>query len=200
MRESLDLSREPDRVREKYRKTKIGARCLLARRLVEAGAGFVMVDYGYDPEYGNLWDNHNAAGQNFPHICEMAKRPYHLAGTDRAAAALIEDLESRRLLGRTLVLFLTEFGRTPKINAAGGRDHWGTAGSIFFAGGGVNGGQVIGATDARGAHPTTPQYGPWDVAATVYEALGIDRQTVLTDREGRRIPLLPEGQPIPGVV
>ena len=82
-------SREADKTRERYGKTKIGTRCLLARRLVEAGAPFVMVDYGYDPEYGNLWDNHNAAGQNFPHICEMAKRPYHLAGIDRAFAALL---------------------------------------------------------------------------------------------------------------
>ena len=200
VRQSLDLSREPEKLRECYGKTKIGARCLLARRLVEAGAGFVMVDYGYDPEYGNLWDNHNAASQNFPHICEMAQRPYHLAGTDRAAAALIEDLHTRGLLDRTLVLFLTEFGRTPKINKEGGRDHWGTAGSIFFAGGGVNGGQVIGTTDSRGAYPITPDFAPWQVAATLYTALGIDLHTVLTDREGRRIPLLPEGQPIPGVL
>jgi hypothetical protein len=200
VRRSLDLSQEPERVREKYGKTKIGARCLLARRLVEAGAGFVLVDYGYDPEYGNLWDNHNAASQNFPHICEMAQRPYHLAGTDRAAAALLDDLETRGLLGDTLVLFLTEFGRTPKINKDGGRDHWGTAGSVFFAGGGVKGGQVIGATDARGAYPTTPAYGPWDVAATTYDALGIARDAILTDKEGRQIPLLPEGLPIRGML
>ncbi|MDB5310807.1 MAG: hypothetical protein JWO38_5009 [Gemmataceae bacterium] len=200
VRRSLDLSREPERVRERYGRTKIGARCLLARRLVEAGAGFVMVDYGYDPEYGNLWDNHNAPTQNHPPICEMATRPYHLAGVDRAAAALIEDLEARGLLGETLVVFLTEFGRTPKINSNGGRDHWGAAGSIFFAGGGTNGGRVIGATDTRGAYPTTPEYGAWHAAATVYAALGIDAATVLTDREGRTVPLLPEGRPIPGVL
>ena len=75
VRAAFDLSREADKTRERYGQTKIGTRCLLARRLVEAGAPFVMVDYGYDPEYGNLWDNHNAPGQNFPHICEMAKRP-----------------------------------------------------------------------------------------------------------------------------
>jgi len=200
VRRSLDLSAEPDRVRERYGKTKIGARCLLARRLVEAGAGFVMVDYGYDPEYGNLWDNHNAAGQNFPPISEMAARPYHLAGVDRAAAALLDDLAGRGLLDQTLVLFLTEFGRTPKINKDAGRDHWGAAGSIFFAGGGVKGGQVIGTTDARGAYPTTPEYGPWAAAATVYAALGIEPETTLTDREGRPVALLPEGTPIPGVL
>ncbi|HXD88282.1 MAG TPA: DUF1501 domain-containing protein [Urbifossiella sp.] len=200
VRRSLDLSREADKTRERYGKTKIGARCLLARRLVEAGAGFVMVDYGYDPEYGNLWDNHNAAGQNFPPIGEMAQRPYHLAGVDRAAAALLEDLATRGLLDRTLVLLLSEFGRTPKINKDAGRDHWGHCGSIFFAGGGSRGGQVIGTTDKNGAYPITPAYGPWDVAATIYEALGVDRQAVLTDREGRRVPLVPEGKPIPGVL
>lgn len=200
VRQSLDLSREPEKVRDQYGKTKIGARCLLARRLVEAGAGFVMVDYGYDPEFGNLWDNHNAAGQNFPPICEMATRPYHLAGVDRAVGALLDDLQTRGLLDQTLVLFLTEFGRTPRINKAAGRDHWGNAGSIFFAGGGAKGGQVIGATDKSAAYPTTPAYGPWDVAATVYSALGIDPGTHLTDREGRPMLLLPEGQPIPGVL
>src|SRR5262249_37770870 len=102
VRAALDLSKESEKVRDQYGKTKIGTRCLLARRLVEAGAPFVMVDYGYDPEYGNLWDQHNAPGQNFPHVCEMAKRPYHLAGVDRAFAALLEDLATRGRLGETL--------------------------------------------------------------------------------------------------
>src|SRR5690606_25330463 len=79
IRQAFDLSLEPDSLREEYGRTKIGSRCLLAARLVEAGARFVMVDYGYDPEYGNLWDNHNAPGQNFPHICEMVKHGYHVA-------------------------------------------------------------------------------------------------------------------------
>ena len=101
VRRAFELSEEPDRLRERYGRTKIGTRCLLARRLVEAGARFVLVDYGYDPEYGNLWDNHNAPGQNFPHICEMAKRPYHLAGVDRAFASLIDDLKARGMLEET---------------------------------------------------------------------------------------------------
>src|SRR5262249_8713227 len=92
VRRAFELQQEPDAVRERYGKTKIGQRCLLARRLVEAGARFVMVDYGYDPEYGNLWDNHCVPIQKQPHICEMAKRPYHLAGMDRAFAALLADL------------------------------------------------------------------------------------------------------------
>jgi len=200
VRAAFDLTNEPGKVREKYGRTKIGTRCLLARRLVEAGAPFVMVDYGYDPEYGNLWDQHNAPGQNFPHVCEMAKRPYHLAGVDRAFAALLDDLAVRGRLSETLVVFLTDFGRTPKINANGGRDHWGRSDSIFFAGGGVKGGQVIGATDKQGGDPITPAYTPADTAATIYAALGIDAGTVLTDREGREIGLLPVGAPIRGVL
>jgi len=200
VRRAFEFAEEPARTRDRYGRTKIGTRCLLARRLIEAGARFVLVAYGYDPEYGNMWDNHNAPTQNFPHICEMAKRPSHLAGTDRAFASLLTDLKARGLLDETLVVFLTEFGRTPKINKDGGRDHWGTAGSIFFAGAGVKAGQVIGATDKNGAYPTTPAYGPGDVAATVYAALGVDSSMSLTDKQGREIPLLPEGTPIPGVL
>ncbi|MBX3397115.1 MAG: DUF1501 domain-containing protein [Gemmataceae bacterium] len=200
VRAAFELSRESDKTREAYGKTKVGARCLLARRLVEAGAPFVLVDYGYDPEYGNLWDNHNAAGQNFPHICEMAKRPYHVAGMDRAFAALLGDLKTRGLLESTFVLFLTDFGRTPKINKAGGRDHWGPAGSIFFAGGGVKGGQVIGGTDKSGAYPTGVSYSPGDVAATLYAAVGIDQETTLYNRQNQPLAMLPAGAPIPGVL
>jgi hypothetical protein len=197
VRRAFALEREPAPVRDRYGRTKIGQRCLLARRLVEAGAPFVLVDYGYDPEYGNLWDNHNAPVQNHPVIMEIVRRPWHLAGVDRAFAALVEDLHARGLLGRTLVLLLTEFGRTPRINRQGGRDHWGRAGSLFFAGGGVRGGQVIGSTDRHAAHPTGVAHSPADVAATVYEAIGIDPETLLYDRQRRPLPVLPHGRPIP---
>jgi hypothetical protein len=200
VREAFDLSREPDSLRSTYGRTKIGGRCMLARRLVEAGARFVMVDYGYDPDYGNLWDNHNAPSQNHPPICDIAKRPYHLAGMDKAFAALLTDLDSRGLLDSTLVVFMTEFGRTPKINARGGRDHWGPAGSMFFAGGGTKGGQVIGATDKQAAYPTTPGHTPADVAATLYRAVGITPDTRLFDRHKRPHFVLPHGEAIPGVL
>ncbi len=200
VRRAFDLKQEPETTRQRYGQTKIGQRCLLARRLVEAGARFVMVDYGYDPEFGNLWDNHCAPVQNQPHICEMVKRPYHLAGTDRACATLLADLALRGLLAQTLVVFLTEFGRTPKINSLGGRDHWGAAGSIFFAGGGTRGGQVIGATDKHAAHPTGVRHTPGDVAATIYRALGVDPDTLLYDRQHRPIAVLPEGEAIPGIL
>jgi hypothetical protein len=200
VRRAFELDHEPPATRDRYGRTKIGQRCLLARRLVDAGAPFVMVDYGYDPEYGNLWDNHRVAEQHQPHICEMVKLPYHLAGTDRAFAALIADLHERGLLAQTLVVFLTEFGRTPKINSLGGRDHWGAAGSVFFAGGGTRGGQVIGATDKNAAFPTGPGYTPGDIAATLYQAIGVDPETILYDRQHRPLPVLPQGQPIPGVL
>jgi hypothetical protein len=196
IRRAFDVSREPDAIREMYGRTKIGNRCLLAARMIEAGARFVMVDYGYDPLYGNLWDNHNVAVQNFPPIVEMAKRPYHVAGIDRAFAGTIADLESRGLLESTLVVFLTEFGRTPKINKDGGRDHWGMAGSMFFAGGGARVGQVIGSTDAQGAYPTSRGYTPADIASTMYRFLGVDPHAMVADRQGRLLPVLPEGEPV----
>jgi len=200
VRRAFELDRETETARALYGRTKLGGRCLLARRLVEAGARFVLVDYGYDPDYGNLWDNHGAPVQRQPHISEMAKRGYHLAGMDRAFAALIADLAQRGLLDATLVVFLTEFGRTPKINPEGGRDHWGPAGSIFFAGGGTVAGQVLGATDKLGAHPTGQGYTPADVAATVYRALGIAPETFLHDRQDRPIAVLPAGAAIPGIL
>lgn len=200
VRRAFDLTLESDPIREHYGRTKIGQRCLLARRLVEAGARFVMVDYGYDPEFGNLWDNHNAPVQQHPPIMEIVRLPWHLAGVDRACAALVGDLAQRGLLDETLVVFLTEFGRTPRINSNGGRDHWGAAGSLFFAGGGVPGGQVIGGTDRNAAFPTSAPYSPADVAATIYHALCIDPETTLHDRQHRPLPVLPQGQPIPALI
>jgi hypothetical protein len=198
LRGAFDVHREPQKSREKYGMSKIGQRCLLARRLIDADARFVMVDYGYDwGEYNNLWDNHCVPVQNQPPIFKMVKEHYHLPAVDRAFAALLEDLAASGRLKRTLVVYLTEFGRTPKVNTYGGRDHWGHAGSIFYAGGGVRGGQVIGATDKEGAYCTTRTYSPADAVATVYRALGIDPQSMVTSREGRPMPIQSEGEPIP---
>jgi uncharacterized protein (DUF1501 family) len=130
----------------------------------------------------------------------MSKRAYHLAGMDRAFAALIGDLAARGRLDSTLVVFLTEFGRTPRINKDGGRDHWGPAGSLFFAGGGAAGGQVIGATDKQAAYPISRGFSPADVAATIYRALGIAPETLLHDQLNRPMAVLPAGEPIPGVL
>lgn len=200
VREAFDLTQESDALRERYGKTKLGGRCLMARRLVEAGARFVMVDYGYDPDYGNLWDNHNAASQNFPHTSELCKRGYHVAGMDQAFAALIGDLRERGMLDRTLVVFLTEFGRTPNINSNGGRDHWGMCGSLFFAGAGIEGGRTIGQSDKTGSYPVTRGYGPADIAATIYHKLGINPETRLPDLLGRPHPVLDHGDAIREIV
>ena len=193
IRGAFDIGEESAVTRDAYGRTKIGGRCLTARRLVEAGARFVMVDYGYDSDYGNLWDNHNAASQNFPHTSELAKRGYHVAGIDRAFSALISDLKARGLLDSTMVVFLTEFGRTPKINARGGRDHWGACGSVFFTGGGVQRGQVIGRSDDQAAYPVTRGYGPADLAASIYAGIGIDPNDRVRDLQGRPAPILDHG-------
>ncbi len=193
VRQAFEVGDEPSSVRENYGRTKIGGRCLTARRLVEAGARFVMVDYGYDPDYGNIWDNHNAPVQNHPPIQQMVFRGYHLAGMDRAFAALISDLSSRGLLETTLVVFVTEFGRTPTINKLGGRDHWGRAGSLFFAGAGIKTGQVVGQTDRTASRPLTRPYGPWDVAATIYHLMGINHEDFTADFQDRPRPILDEG-------
>ena len=200
VRDAFDITREPDVTRDGYGRTKIGGRCLLARRLVEAGARFVLVDYGYDPDYGNLWDIHNVPEQKFPHVSEMCKRGYNVAGIDKAFAALITDLKQRGLLDSTLIVYLTEFGRTPKINTLGGRDHWGACGSMFFAGAGIKTGQVVGTTDKQGAYPLTRPYGPADIAATIYHSLGIEPEARIHDRQNRPAPVLDHGKPIDEVL
>lgn len=200
IRSAFDIKAESNNTRDTYGRTKIGGRCLMARRLVEAGARFVMVDYGYDPDYGNLWDNHNAPSQNFPHISETCKRGYHVAGMDRAFAGLISDLKDRGLLDSTLVVFLTEFGRTPKINARGGRDHWGACGSVFFTGAGTQVGQVIGASDPQAAYPTTRSWGPADIAASIYAGMGIDPESRVRDIQNRPVPILDHGSCIEGLL
>jgi hypothetical protein len=194
VRRAFEVDDEPASVRENYGRTKIGGRCLQARRLVEAGARFVMVDYGYDPDYGNVWDNHNAPVQNHPPIQEMCRRGYHLAGMDKAFAALITDLRERGRLETTMVVFLTEFGRTPKINANGGRDHWGKCGSIFFTGAGIKTGQVVGETDRIASRPTTHPYGPADLAATIYYSLGINPEGFVYDIQNRPRPIMDHGE------
>jgi hypothetical protein len=199
VRSAFDVAQESETTRERYGRTKIGKRCLMARRLVEAGARFVMVDYGYDPVYGNLWDIHNVPEQKFPHVSEMVKRGYNLAGMDRAFAALIGDLKERGMLEKTLVVYLTEFGRTPKINKGGGRDHWGMCGSMFFAGAGVKTGQVIGGSDKQGAYPTSTPFSPADISATIYHALGIPLDTRVPDMQNRPHSVLEHGDVIPGV-
>lgn len=183
-RGAFDLGRENAATRERYGHGKLGTGCLLARRLVEAGSRFVtVVDTG--------WDTHAQIFRELPDTRFPGSGK--LPSLDRAYASLITDLRERGLLESTLVVMLGEFGRTPKLNAAGGRDHWPRAGFVCLAGGGIRGGQLIGATDAHGEVPTERPVGPADLAFTLLTLLGIDPTRELRTPSGRPVKMLDEG-------
>lgn len=172
-RDAFDLAKEPQRVRDAYGPTPFARNCLLARRLVEAGVPLVTVY-----SFGNRdWDTH---GGNF-----QALKSKLLPATDGGVSALLKDLEGRGLLEETLVVWMGDMGRTPRINREAGRDHWSFCYSIVMAGGGVRGGQVYGSSDRSAAYPSTNPVGPADVAATIYHSLGIDCRAHVTDQQGR---------------
>jgi hypothetical protein len=172
---AFDLAAEPATIRQQYGRTAFGQRCLLARRLAEAGVPVINVHYCQTPV--GSWDTHSR------HFSQMKDS---LCPTfDRAFATLVEDLQQRGLLGETLVLATAEFGRTPRINRDGGRDHWPWVYSVALAGGGVVGGTVVGASDRLAAHPASQPYRPADLAATVYHLLGVSADTLLHDQTSR---------------
>ena len=179
---AFDIAREPEEVRDRYGRTSIGQNCLLARRLVEAGVSYVTC------LSGGGWDTHK---DNFNKL-----RVTSLPRYDRAIAALISDLYERGLDKRVLVMAFGEFGRTPKINADAGRDHWPGAMSMVLAGGGIQVGQMHGETDSRGAMPISDPCSPGDVLSTMYQLMGIDPRHHFHDLDDRPIPILPEGTPI----
>jgi hypothetical protein len=183
-RQAFLLDREPASVRDRYGRSPFGQSVLLARRLVEAGVSLVQVNWyrGPDePEDNPCWDSH---------IQETARlRNVLLPPTDRAYSALLEDLHQRGLLGETLVVCMAEFGRTPRFNNRGGRDHWGHVYSATLAGGGVRGGQVIGSSDGMGAYPREGRVRPHDLTATIFHALGYDPDTEIHDNLGRPYPI-----------
>ena len=182
--EAFAIDREPTETRDAYGRTTLGQSCLLARRLVERGVGFVTID---DRGTGQLgWDTHQ---QNFPSLKDRLAPPL-----DQGLSALVADLESRGLLERTLVLVMGEFGRTPKINPTAGRDHHGRANSIILAGGGVRGGQVLGRTDRQGDSPEDRPVTPSDLAATVFTLLGINPETKLLSPDQQPIRLVDQGR------
>lgn len=187
IRTALDLGRESDRLRQAYGMTLFGQGALQARRLVEAGCRFVTVIWD---EYGQLnagWDTHVDQSNRLKNDL--------LPGLDLAFASLIQDLESRGMLDETLVLVMSEMGRTPKLEG-NGRGHWGRAYTNFFAGGGVACGRVIGKTDAVGGAVTERPLSAKDVLATIYHLLGVDPHTTVTDRLHRPWPLVPYGDVI----
>jgi uncharacterized protein (DUF1501 family) len=179
-RAAFDLAREKPGVRDRYGRTQVGQACLLARRLVEAGVTFVTVVEG-------SWDHH---GQLFAG-CRRQLPPL-----DAALASLVEDLHERGLHKRVLVVVWGEFGRTPRVNGRGGRDHWPGCMSVLLAGGGLRMGQAIGATDRRAEAPIDRALRPEDVLRTVYQVLAIDPYHEFRNDAGRPLAVLNQGQPI----
>ena len=195
-RDAFDLSKEPPALRDRYGRNRSGQACLLARRLVEAGVPLVTVIWNHhsrgqdktpdDPDaYG--WDTHNDIF--------MALREHLLPRFDLGFSALLEDLDQSGLLDETLVICMGEFGRAPLValeprfaGASPGRKHWAAVYSIAMAGAGVSRGQILGRSDRLGAYPTSETYAPWDVAATIFSALGIDPETHYLDPTGRPFP------------
>ncbi|MFN7768678.1 MAG: DUF1501 domain-containing protein [Planctomycetaceae bacterium] len=208
-KQAFDLSDEDDLTRDRYGRNQWGQQCLLARRLVEAGVELVTTTLN-GPLCGRVqnWDDH-AVNHNVFEIMKLRAPLF-----DQAVAALVEDLFSRGLDRRVLLIVTGEFGRTPKISYAAstgegrgsasagtmqpGRDHWPSATSLMFCGGGIPPGQVIGATDSRGEQVIERRVGVHDFLATVYRHLGIDAGRIsFQNHSGRPIPILPEGRPIP---
>lgn len=192
-REAFDLEKEPLKVRERYGMTRFGQCCLLARRLIEAGVRFVTINTFITVFDEITWDIHGS--KPFTSIAGMKEivAPMY----DQGYSALIEDLVQRGMLDNTLVCNLAEFGRTPKINPAGGRDHWPQCWTSYFAGGGVKGGRVVGKSDEIGAYPVERPVGPSEVVATIYHSLGLDLETHLPGPNARPFPLVDFGtQPI----
>jgi hypothetical protein len=171
---AFDLSRESVAIRDKYGRHPYGQSCLLARRLVEAGTRLVTVNWPDDGH--NFWDTH---GDNFPSLKNRLMPP-----ADASFAALLDDLAARGLLDETLVVWVGEFGRTPRVENAG-RQHWPRCYSAVLAGGGIRGGAVYGASDKSGALPASNPVSPADLTATIYHALGLDPATEVADPAGR---------------
>ncbi|MEX1231765.1 MAG: DUF1501 domain-containing protein [Planctomycetaceae bacterium] len=188
IRKAFDLADETPEMRLRYGSHRVGQQALLARRLAEAGVPFTLVNFSRNQE----WDTH---GQNFKSLKERL-----LPTMEQAVTTLVNDLEERGLLDSTLVVVLSEFGRTPKINNTAGRDHWSDVFSIVMTGGGLKRGQVVGTSNPRGEIPQDRPVHYNEVYATIFHQMGIPLDAVLHDHEDRPIPILYEGTPIPEIV
>jgi len=190
---AFDVLNVEDKLQERYGKNAFGWSLLMAAQLVEAGVSLVQVNLGNN----EAWDTH---GNAFPSL-----KNYLFPPTDRAVSALLDDLQSRGLLDETLIVMAGEFGRTPKISLLPksyklpGRDHWGAVQTVFFAGGGVRGGQVIGASDKLGGYPAADPQMPENLGATIYQALGIPPEMMWQDSAGQPHKIY-HGEPIPGLM
>lgn len=173
---AFNIHLESAPLRDEYGRNTLGQSCLMARRLVEAGVRCVLIDHtDWDTHYNNF---HVLKNQLLPKL-------------DGAMSGLLRDLDDRGMLEKTLVLVTGEFGRTPRINQFAGRDHWGPSSAIAMAGGGIRGGTIVGASDERAEKPATTPYRPEDLAATIYDTMGINPKTEFYTQEGRPIPIVP---------
>ncbi len=178
VQQSFNLDQESAATRQRYGAHLFGQGCLMARRLLEAGVTVVTVYWHYEgPDDSPVWDTH---WNNFPHLRNRLAPP-----TDAAMSALLDDLTDRSLLDDTLFMVMGEFGRTPKINAHGGRDHWPQAATVVLAGAGIPAGAVYGATDRLGAYPKEHAVSPTDLTASVLHLLGVPPELEIYDRAGR---------------
>lgn len=189
-RAAFDLSKEPTAVRERYGMNRFGQCCLLARRLIEAGVRFVTVNTFLTVFNEITWDIHGSS----PFTSIEGMKDIVAPMYDKAYTALLEDLVQRGMLENTLVCNLAEFGRTPRVNPAGGRDHWPQCWTVYFAGGGVQGGRVVGRSDRIGGVPAERPVDPSEVVATIYRSLGLDLETKLPGPQGRPFPLVDSGK------
>ena len=191
VRNAFDLDLESQATKDKFGNHICGQSMLLARRLVQAEVPIVTVACSAGDLNGSAGDHWDTHADNFNRIKNTM-----LPAFDRPAAALLDDLDERGMLDETLVVFLTEFGRTPKINKNAGRDHYPSCYSVAFAGAGIQGGQVYGKSDKSGSEPAENACGPADLHATIFEAFGINHKTTITDRLGRPFPIS-DGEPLP---
>lgn len=188
-REAFDLAREPASTRDKYGRTRFGQSCLLARRLIERGVRFVTVNM-FETVFDEVtWDIHGS--RPFTDIAQMSREV--IPNFDRAFTALMRDLDERGLLANTIVTAMGEFGRTPKINPAGGRDHHPGVWTILMGGGPIRGGRVIGESDELGYRPKSRPVTPGEVAATIFRGLGLDPHRELPGPQNRPIPMVDFG-------
>jgi len=179
--EAFKVNQEPQEIRDAYGTSGFGKGCLMARRLVEVGVPFVEVNLGG-------WDNH---GGNFPTL-----RDTKLPDLDKGMSALVTDLEQRGMLQDTVIIWMGEFSRTPRINGGAGRDHWARAWSVVVGGGNIKGGEVVGSTNADGTRVDTEPYTSQDLMATVCQGLGISLETTFTSRSGRPMKIANSGKVI----
>jgi uncharacterized protein (DUF1501 family) len=183
-KKAFDIGAEPEKLRDEYGRTTLGQSCLMARRLVEGGVRCVTIDH-------SNWDTHDANARVLRHQLPML---------DHAMAALFRDLDDRGMLESTMVVVTGEFGRTPRINANGGRDHWSKCFTVALGGGGIQGGRVIGKSDKYAEEPADDPVSPEDFAATMYRQFGIDAKEELMTPEGRPIPIVNNGAVIEGLL